>query len=112
MKGLSSQFNRNEIQEFLEFIGGLDVVDMFSIVSIFIWFNRERSSMSCLDMFFLYEGLIELWNIEGKFVVERDVSDHSPIWIKANNTNLDIEIFNIFNCCLSIEVLSHLRKIF
>ena len=57
-----------------EFIDYMELVNVPFIGNIFTWSNR----------FLLSESLIDSWKIIGHIMGDKDISNHSPIWIKAN----------------------------
>ncbi|XP_058755280.1 uncharacterized protein LOC131628456 [Vicia villosa] len=83
--GRSSGCRMNEITEFNEFIDSLELVDIPSIGKRFTWSNKEGNSKSRLDRFLLSAELIDGWKIVGQKVGDWDISDHAPIWLKAND---------------------------
>ncbi|XP_058775028.1 uncharacterized protein LOC131649274 [Vicia villosa] len=87
-----------ESNEFNEFIEMMDLVDVPSIGSRFTWSNKEGRCKSRLDRFLLSEGLIDSWSIIGQKVGDMDISDHAPIWLKANNKGWGPKPFRFNNC--------------
>lgn len=67
-----------------EFIDYMELVNVPFIGNIFTWSNKEGSVRSSLDRFLLSESLIDSWKIIGHIMGDKDISNHSPIWIKAN----------------------------
>ncbi|XP_058733436.1 uncharacterized protein LOC131605055 [Vicia villosa] len=78
----------------------MNLVDIPTIGGKFTWFNNNGKSMSRIDRFLLTESFIENWNIEGKFIGARDISDHAPIWIKNNRKDWGPKSFKFNNGCI------------
>lgn len=47
----------------------------------------EGSTGSRLDRLFLTEGAIDSWKVVGQKPSQRNILDHCPIWIIANDIN-------------------------
>lgn len=76
-----------ESTEFNDFIEHMDMVDLPSIGNRFTWSNKDGSAKSILDRFLLSEYLVDRWKIFGQLISVKYISDHSPVWLKANDTN-------------------------
>ncbi|XP_058742577.1 uncharacterized protein LOC131615090 [Vicia villosa] len=75
----------------------MKLVDIPIIGGKFTWFNSNGKSMSRIDRLFLSESFIEDWNIEGKYIGAREISDHAPIWIKNNRKDWGPKPFKFNN---------------
>ncbi|XP_058725811.1 uncharacterized protein LOC131597115 [Vicia villosa] len=75
----------------------MELVDPPTIGGKFTWSNSGGSAMSRLDKFLLSDNFIVDWKVEGQTIVERDVSDHAPIWIKDNKRNWGPKPFRFNN---------------
>ncbi|CAK8535195.1 unnamed protein product [Lathyrus sativus] len=76
----------------------MEFVGMHVVGNRFTWFKSNGSCKSNLDKLILTEELINKWNIVVQHVRDRDISDHIPMWIKANNVNCAPKSFKVFNC--------------
>lgn len=71
-----------------------------SIGNTFIWLCGDGLAMSIVDIFLLSKHIIDRWKVVGQFIRSMDISDHCPIWLKANNSNWDPKPFKFNNCWL------------
>ncbi|XP_058749365.1 uncharacterized protein LOC131622352 [Vicia villosa] len=78
----------------------MDLVDVPSNGNRFTWSNKVGSCKSRLDRFLLSEGLVDGWKIVGQKVGDMDISDHAPIWLKANDKDWGPKPFRFINCWL------------
>lgn len=79
--------------EFGDFIFGMELINFPTSGSKFIWFNFPGFSMSRLDHFLISDCLIDKWDLKGKFIGDRSIFDHCPIWIKANKLSSGPKLF-------------------
>ncbi|XP_058733453.1 uncharacterized protein LOC131605072 [Vicia villosa] len=87
-----------DMTDFNEFIVIMEVLDLPSFGGIFTWLKKEGSARSRLDRFLLSEALIDNWKIVGQLVGEKDIFDHSPIWMKSKEVNWGPKPFKVNNC--------------
>ncbi|CAK8534563.1 unnamed protein product [Lathyrus sativus] len=87
-----------EMNEFCSFIDAMRLVDLPDVGNCFTWFNSSGSCRSRLDRFLLSDGLIDSWKISAQCMGDKDVSDHRPVWIKANHLNWGPKPFKVFKC--------------
>lgn len=81
-KGRSLDGNYSQdIAEFNSFIVEMEFIDVVVSGRKFSWFFSDGVSMSRLDRFLITDGLLSLWNVSGKWIGDRDISDHCPIWL-------------------------------
>ncbi|XP_050909647.1 uncharacterized protein LOC127123473 [Lathyrus oleraceus] len=90
--------NMNEFHEFNELIDYMELVDIPSIENVFTWSNKKGSARRSLDRFLLSESFTGCWKIIGQTVGDKDISDHSPIWIKANDMDWEPKPFRVNSC--------------
>ncbi|XP_058763485.1 uncharacterized protein LOC131636918 [Vicia villosa] len=95
--GVPNSGNCREINFFNEFIEEMDLVDLPAIGGMFTWFKSNGKAMSRLDRFLLLESFIEDWKVDGQHIGERDVSDHTPIWLKDNRKDWGPKPFKFNN---------------
>lgn len=53
--------------------------------------------MSRIDRFLLLNNVVNRWGMIGQLIGSRDISNHSPIWIAADNSNLGPKPFKFNN---------------
>lgn len=85
--GKNNKIRTTETTDFNEFIDLMELINVPSIGGRFTWSNKEGSARSRLDILLLSKTLIDNWKIVGQLVGEKDISDHSPIWLKSNEVN-------------------------
>ncbi|XP_058777029.1 uncharacterized protein LOC131651377 [Vicia villosa] len=85
--GTGSHFRSQEASEFNDFIELMEVEDLPTGERIFSWCRGGMKVMSRIDRFLLSVGFIELISAESQEIGEKDISDHSPVWLKCNKTN-------------------------
>lgn len=88
------------MDEFRNLLEEMELVNVSTIDYKYTWFNATSNSMSKLDMILLNERLISLWKVVGKFVGQRYISDHWPIWLKTSNLDWGPKPFMFNNCWL------------
>ena len=98
MKGVSLTSRRGEITEFNNFIDESQLIDVPLIGNKFTWFSPDGKAMSKLDRFLFSEGILNTWGIDNQKVLQRDISDHYPIVLSANNINWGPKPFKVNNC--------------
>ncbi|CAK8569448.1 unnamed protein product [Lathyrus sativus] len=76
----------------------MELIDLSILSNKFTWCLSSGSCRSRLDRFLILQRLINLWNIKAQYVGDKDISDHRPIWIKANITNWGPKLFKVFDC--------------
>lgn len=64
----------------------------------FTWICSEDGASSRLDRFLVFEGLIGRWKIVVPEIGNRDIFDHSPMWIKTSNLDCGLNPFKANNC--------------
>lgn len=58
---------------------------------------------SRLDRFLLSKDLIEGWKIVGQKMGDWDISDHAPVWLKANDKEWGPKPFRVNNCWFEVK---------
>lgn len=84
------------MNEFEIFIVGLGLVGVPLFGKKFTWVKPDGNVASIFDRFLLSDSLVEAWNIEKKRIGRRDLTDHTPIWIKVSITNWGPKPFTFF----------------
>lgn len=98
MSGRSSGSRTTEMEKFISFIDLVDLVDLPIMRNKHTSIKSYGSSSSRIDIFLLYEGLVNKWKLVAQTSGNRDISDHRPVWIKACNLNWGLKPFKVFNC--------------
>lgn len=72
------------MKEFFEFIVSSQLIDVPCKGKNFSWFSCDGNSMSKIDRFLLLDKLIQRWGVVEKYIGERDILNHYPIWLKID----------------------------
>lgn len=75
------------MHKFRSFIEDMNLIDLSSIGGVFISYNSAGTSMTRLDRFLFLNNVVSNWKVVGQSVVQRDISNHCPVWLKAKNFN-------------------------
>lgn len=62
-------------------------MDVPTIGNTFTWTNVEDNSISRIDKILLTESIINWWSLTEKVIDDKDISDHSLIWVQSNVMN-------------------------
>lgn len=87
IKGRMNHCNQKEIDDFNEFIGCLEFIDVPYINNFLTWSNSEGSARSRLHIFLISESIMNHWKWLGQEIGLKDISDHTSVWIKTNDLN-------------------------
>lgn len=79
--GSSLNCRRAKMREFTDFIMDSNRIDVQCKGKAYIWYIGDGNSMSRIDRFLFSNSLISEWGIIGKFIDDRNVSNHLPIWL-------------------------------
>lgn len=99
---IGGDFNQ-DMQSFNIFIGDMELIDVPPVGKKFTWFCSGNISMSRLDRFLLSESLVRLWEVQGLWVGQRDISDHCLIWLLSSSKNWGPKPFRFNNCWIEHE---------
>lgn len=86
-KGVGDVRRDVEMVEFKTFIEDMNLIGVASLRGMFTWINYAGYLMSRLDRFLLSDNVFSNWNIVGKIVGSKDISNHCLVWLKASNFN-------------------------
>ncbi|CAK8536180.1 unnamed protein product [Lathyrus sativus] len=75
----------------------MDLIDLPVVGSNYTWFKDNGRCRSRLGRMLFTVGVINTWNLVAKKVGARDMSDHRPLWIKANKLNWGAKPFKVFS---------------
>ncbi|XP_058768320.1 uncharacterized protein LOC131642046 [Vicia villosa] len=95
--GVSIRSYRREITILNEFIEEMELVDLPTVGGKFTWIKSNGKAMSRLDRFLLSDCFVEDWKLDSQHIVERDVYDHAPIWLKDNRKDWGPKHFKFNN---------------
>ena len=87
-----------KIIEFNNYIDESQLVDVPMIGNKFTWFSLQGNAKSRLDRFLLSDGILNNWGVDNQKVLQRDIFDHCPIVLSANNINWGPKPFKVNNC--------------
>ncbi|XP_058750108.1 uncharacterized protein LOC131623108 [Vicia villosa] len=96
-KGRAGEANKREADLFAEFICKSALVDIPCNGKKFTWFSGDGKSMSRIDRFLLSYNVVNIWDVSGQMIGERDISDHCPIWIMTDKYNWGAKPFKFNN---------------
>ncbi|CAK8534971.1 unnamed protein product [Lathyrus sativus] len=71
----------------------MKLVDLSVVGNRFTWFSFNGRCKTRLDRFLISEGLLKEWKLDVKYVGDRDISGHRPIWVKSSNSNWGPKLF-------------------
>lgn len=94
----NSTYRCGEAREFNDFIEAMGLIEVPLVGGRFTWSNKDGSARSRLDRFLLSKQLLDSWKIEGEIIGDKDISDHAPIWLKANTKDWGPKPFRLNNC--------------
>jgi endonuclease/exonuclease/phosphatase family metal-dependent hydrolase len=92
--------NSMEIRELMEFMEGMDLVDVPILGRRFTWFHPSGRAMSRIDRVLVSEDWLSLWGFSSLWVLPRDVSDHCPLILKRNGFDWGPKPFRFNNVWL------------
>ncbi|XP_058763718.1 uncharacterized protein LOC131637147 [Vicia villosa] len=96
-KGRAGVVNKKEAELFADFIHKSALVDIPCKGKKYTWFSRDGKSMSRIDRFLLSHKVVNRWEVIGKMIDDRDISDHYPIWILTDKYNWGPKPFKFNN---------------
>lgn len=96
-------YNSRDMEEFKNFIEEMDVIDIPSVGGKFTWYKDNGKAMIRLDIVFLSSNMIEIWNVLHQRICEREVSDHTPLWLKCGVLDWGPKLFRFNNAWLKHE---------
>ncbi|CAK8574671.1 unnamed protein product [Lathyrus sativus] len=67
------------MEDFASFIDIMKVVDLPTVGIQFTWFSSDGKAKSMLDLFLVYEGIIDSWKLVAQEIDSRNVSNHCSI---------------------------------
>jgi hypothetical protein len=89
-----------EMREFVDFVEGMDLVDLPVLGRRFTWFHSSGSAMSRIDRVFVSEDWLSIWGHSSLWVLPRDVSDHCPLILRRNGHDWGPKPFRFNNAWL------------
>jgi hypothetical protein len=75
----------------------MELIDIPVLGKKFSWFSGDGKSMSRIDRFLLSDGFIASQGISSQWIGNRDISDHSPIWLVSSIVNWGPKPFRVIN---------------
>lgn len=102
--------NVREMDGFGDFILNMELGDVSTASNKFTWYILDGKAISKLDNFLMSEDFLLMWNISCQHVGLRDISYHTPIWIKGNNLSWEPKLFKLFNYWMKNDELVPLIK--
>ncbi|RZB65498.1 hypothetical protein D0Y65_041524 [Glycine soja] len=100
----------NSMQEFNEWIEDMELLEVPNVGRQYTWFRPNGESKSRLDRALISPEWRDTWPENVQFTLSRNVSDHCPILIKANNVDWGPKPFRILNCWLTDKSFSDVVK--
>ncbi|XP_058760200.1 uncharacterized protein LOC131633504 [Vicia villosa] len=102
-KGRSTIVHYKDLDSFSEFIQKSASVDIPCKGKMFSWYSGDEKSMSRIDRFLVFDNVVSRWGVVGQLIEDRDISDHSPVWIVSDVTNWGPKPFKFNNEWFSLE---------
>ncbi|GAU25065.1 hypothetical protein TSUD_257590 [Trifolium subterraneum] len=96
-KGSSIVSRQNESSLFNRFVEEMELIDTPVLGKKFSWFSADGKSMSRIDRFLLSDGFVSKFGITGKWIGDRDISYHCPIWLLCSSYNWGPKPFRVIN---------------
>lgn len=76
-----------EINVFNQFILLMELVDVPILGKKYIWFSSDGFSRSRIDSILLPNDVVRKWKVSTKWMGDRDVSNHCPMWLMSSHQN-------------------------
>lgn len=73
------------MREFNDFIHDMELVDVPMCGNNFTWSSLYGKAKRRIDIILLTNKICEWWKVINSLVGDKDLSDHSPIWINMNS---------------------------
>lgn len=86
------------MEEFNTFVELMELMDDPRVGNRFTWVSSDDNDRSKLDIFIVSEGIIDCWKITLKEIISIDISNHSPVWVKASDLNWGPKPFKVNMC--------------
>ncbi|XP_058775098.1 uncharacterized protein LOC131649352 [Vicia villosa] len=96
-KGRADRVFSKEDELFADFILLSNLMDVPCKGKKFSWFSGDGRSKSRIDRFLLSSTVVNMWDVVGQMIGDRDISDHCPIWIMTDNHNWGPKPFKFNN---------------
>ncbi|XP_058760861.1 uncharacterized protein LOC131634226 [Vicia villosa] len=95
--GRSFSANSAEWSYVSAFIDDMNLVDVPCKKKKFSWFSGDGRSKSRLHCFLVSDSVINRWGVVGQRIDDRDVSDHCPVWLMADQKDWGPKPFKFNN---------------
>lgn len=76
----------------------MELMDDPTVGNRFTWISSDDNARSRLDIFIVSEEIIDWWKITPQEIISIDISNHSPVWIKASDLNWGPKPFKVNRC--------------
>ncbi|XP_058747128.1 uncharacterized protein LOC131620126 [Vicia villosa] len=83
--------------EFSDFINAAGFIDPPCKEKKFSWFGGDGRCKSRLDRFLVTNSVMDRWGVVGHFIVQRDISDHCPVWLTVDSEDWGPKPFKFNN---------------
>lgn len=98
---MANTIGSHEATAFRRFVEDMDLFDPPLLGRRFTWYKADGSAMSRLDRFLLSQEWLQVWEVEGQWALNRDVSNHCPIILKQGKQDWGPKPFSFNNCWLA-----------
>ncbi|XP_057452341.1 uncharacterized protein LOC130744170 [Lotus japonicus] len=91
---------RREMSEFNVFIGTMELMDIPLAGRKFTWRRPNNQAQSRIDRFLISKEWCDAWPNFSQLVLNRDISDHSPLLLRQAFHDWGPKPFRVLNCWL------------
>lgn len=85
--GRSAYWGYKDMVDFNVFVDNMNLIDPPLYGKKYTYFCSDGIAASRLDRFFISDGIMNLWQVKGQQIGNRDIFDHCPIWFVCSNLN-------------------------